>query len=237
MAIQTVSGVATQYGGSLIAMRILSGSGTYTPSGNCNMIDVVAIGAGGGGGGVKGVILLKGVSAGGSSGGFSRKLISPVVPGLGYAYSVGAGGTGGAGASPAAGADGGSTTFGSVLTCPGGMGAPGVTADSGAAAITYPGAGIGAAATGGDFNSAGIPGGMGWNFVTLGLAFGSDCVSGAGGDRPHYGSGGPSIRGGSSDGNTGVGYGGGGGGATTNGVTARAGGAGMDGVIIVSEYS
>lgn len=237
MAITTIMGVAFQYGGSLISLKILSGSGTYTPSAGCAMIDVTAIGAGGGGGGVKGVILLKGVSAGGSSGGFSRKLISPVVPGFGYAYSVGAGGAGGVGATPAAGADGGATTFGSVITCPGGTGAPGVTADSGVAAITYAGAGIGSPATGGDFNSAGMPGGMGWNFVTLGVAFGNDCVSGAGGDRPHYGSGGPSIRGGSSDGNAGGGYGGGGGGATTNGTTSRNGGAGADGVIIVAEYS
>lgn len=61
--------------------------------------------------------------------------------------------------------------------------------------------------------------------------------SGAGGVTILGGTGGAMQRGGSADGLAGQGYGAGGGGAMTNSATSRNGGAGADGVIIVTEFS
>lgn len=236
MSVTTITGAhGFQYGGGWIASKIITGTGTYTPSPGTSSIQVTCIGSGGGAGGVKGVILMKGASSGGGSGSFCSKYITPVA--ASYSYDVGLGGPGGDGATPNSGEDGSSTFFGGILTAPGGTSSSFVTADSGAAALTAIGAGPGTVGTGGDFNSAGLPGGTAFNFATLGVLFASDCVSGAGGDRPGFGSGGAAIRGGSSNGANGGGYGSGGGGATTNGVTSRDGGTGADGVILIAEYS
>lgn len=236
MPITTIAGACRyQYGGSFIALQIITGSGTYIPSQGTISIEVSCIGSGGGAGGVQGAVLMKGASAGGGSGAFCRKYISPCA--ASYDYDVGRGGLGGDGPTPSAGTNGASTSFGGILTTSGGMASVSDVADSGASALTVLGGGPGLKASGGDFNSAGLPGGTAFNFATLGAAFASDYLSGAGGDRPGYGSGGAAIRGGSSDGNPGSGYGSGGGGAVTNDGTSRNGGAGADGVIIVVEYS
>lgn len=234
MAEQTIQGQPScPSSGAFMAMKILTGTGTYVPTPGTISIDVVCVGSGAGAGGILGVIAMKGVSPGGGAGSFCRKYITPVA--ASYTYEVGIGGPGGEGASAGEGEDGSNTFFGAVLTAPGGIHSVAGTADSGTSAVTILGGSAGSMATGGDFNSAGIAGGMAINLATL--ATSSDYVSGAGGDRPGFGTGGAAQRGGSADGLSGQGYGAGGGGAMTNGVTSRNGGAGADGVIIITEYS
>lgn len=229
---QAAGGVST--GGSLIVIKFLTGTGTYHPWAGTVSIDVICIGDGGGGGGVHGVLLKTGAAGGGEAGTYARKFITPV--GTGYAYDVGVGGAGGLGLDSTGGGDGNGVNFGSnLIVAPGGQGAGTMTADSGLGAAMILGARSGQVATGGNFNEAGEPGGMAINLSTIGLSV--DYVSGCGGSRFGYGTGGASIRGGSSNGNAGTGYGSGGGGATSTGTAHRDGGSGAPGIIVIYEYS
>lgn len=92
-------------------------SGNWTaPSG---VTEVLASGCGGGGGGGGGDSS-SGVGGGGGGGGSAFKSRVAVTPGTQYAITIGAGGAGGI--STGAGAAGGATSFGSLLTLPGGGG-------------------------------------------------------------------------------------------------------------------
>lgn len=203
------------------------GSGTYTTPTGCTAIIVEVVAGGGGGGACPGHASQAAAASGGGSGGYARKLIT--TPDATYAYTVGAKGTGGAAGSNNGNA-GSDSTFGAgggLITAKGGgvgvLGALGTTV-----AFTGP-VGGSAVSTGGDVNAGGNPGDPGLRQSAT-VAF-----SGAGGASYFGGPGG--TRDDDAAGAAATGPGSGGGGALVSSTnTARAGGDGADGVIVVTEF-
>jgi hypothetical protein len=209
--------------GRLASFTVLSspGSTTYNTPAGVEAILVECVGSGGGGGGAAGAFLT-GAAAGGSggSGSFARLFIAS--PATSYSVSVGNGGDGGT-AGNNDGSSGGNTTFGGILSCPGGTGGQGSPASTLGASVSAGGAG-GAASSGGDIDSAGQPGGNG---LTLSTAV---SVSSPGGSS-FFGGGAVGVT--SGNGVAAANYGSGGSGAATQGNTSYAGGNGSPGVLIV----
>jgi hypothetical protein len=206
-----------------------TGSGNHTTDAKCSTIFLRMVGGGGGGGGCSSVAGAASAAGGGGSGGYLEKTVA-VQPSTAYAYSCGALGAGNSGA---AGGNGGNSTFvvgGTTYTANGGTGAPLATASS--AVTAYAGGAGGAASTNGDLNAAGQPGAGG---VCV-LVATPVVSSGAGGSSMLGGRGGVGLTA-VGAGVAGVGPGAGGGGAATGASTARAGGAGIAGAIIVDEYT
>lgn len=173
-------------------------------------IDIEAVGAGGGSGGVSD----REASGGGGAGGYAKRRMYAQALGEREFVIIGAGGSGGS-SSPTAGIAGGSTLFGSYITCGGGSGTG--TGSSGG--------GAGGTASGGDIN---IPGQVGGGGSSNGGTSGG-LSSEKGGDTP-LGSGG--VPGGGN----GTGYGAGGVGALTHNSANAGGTSGTQGIIIITEY-
>jgi hypothetical protein len=225
---------AAESAGRLLGFQVLTGSGTYTPTAGATSALVIAIGGGGGSGGAKGNTPTDvAVTGGGSAGGMAQLYISPLA--ANYAYACGTGGTAGAATpTPTNGGNGGTTTFGSVLTVPGGGGSvannlAGVGFSPAGAQSTLP--------TGGTINVSGQVGqpGIDIDIVSNISPILSDNCGGCGGST-NYGAGGAQQYA-SAAGKAGNGYGSGGGGAYAFDSTARAGAVGQAGVILVWEYS
>lgn len=210
---------------------VLTGAGTYTSPTGCKAFRVRGVAGGGSGGGVGGSATQAGGGGGGASGGYFEKMMAAGS----YAYTVGAG------AAPAAagfdGNTGNDTTFGSggtLLTAKAGEGGNagplGTTALANSVARGGRAGAISTDASGGvSVLAGGTDGGYGIR-TSATLANG-----GAGGSGP-WGGGGP-IKQSDGNGNDGRGPGSGGGGAAVQSVnTARAGGRGSDGTIIIDEY-
>jgi hypothetical protein len=219
--------------GRLTSFQVLTSGTTYTrPSG---ITSILVEGMGGGGGGTGCVLAAAGQTTAGSGGGsgtYGRRWY-PVAPATGT-YAIGAAGTAGANTGLTAG-NGGATTFTdgtTLLTLPGGFGAPaGVVSTSSSASpgISLGGAG-GGAATNADLTTRGQPGGMAMALGALSVG------SGAGGAGPVGGQGPGRITAGvgqSALANSGAG---GAGGAAISSA-AVTGGAGGTGWIIVWEYA
>ena len=206
----------------------ITGSGNHTTQATTTSIRVRLVGGGGGGGGTSTTAANAAVGGGGGSGGYLEKFVT-VVPSTAYAYVCGALGGGGA-ATGATGSAGSASTFivsGTTYTANGGSGGVGQTFGTAAAAVL---GGAGAAiSTNGDLNGGGAPGECGWR------ENGTIAVSGFGGSSV-FGRGGNSLNT-EAAGNPGVGPGAGGGGACCLGTTARAGGAGIAGCVVVDEFS
>lgn len=200
--------------GGPIAVQVFPSSGTYVPTAGMGSCVVECIGGGGGGGSIAASI---GGSGGGGAGGYVRKLFSAATIGASQAVVIGAGG--------AATVTGGNTTF-LTLTASGGVG--------GGSGINGIGA-IGGAAAGGDVNIKGGAGGSGCAPVNSGAAPAG--LAGFGGSNL-YGSGGLGYPNAATDSAGSVGnlYGGGGSGAVRQTSGTSAGGAGANGVVIVTEY-
>jgi hypothetical protein len=185
------------------------------------------LGAGGGGGNATGNATQAAPSGGGGAGGYLEKLVA-TTPNTGYTYTVGAAG--------AAGAAGTNSTFV--------VGATTYTASGGAAgtaravatgpAIIIGGAG-GVVSTNGDVNGSGMsgePGIIGGNAAVIangsyGAGSGGSTVYGAGGLGSNNAGNGAAA----------IGFGAGGAGGLSNTASANNGGAGVNGIIIVEEYS
>ncbi|WP_414667435.1 glycine-rich domain-containing protein [Escherichia coli] len=214
--------------GRLIAVKVITSSGAYTPTAGTKKIVVECQGGGGGGGGAALVPNNSNASvgAGGAGGAYAKHQI--VAPAASYSVVIGAGGSGGTGENQ--GGNGGSTSFGSVVTCTGGGGGAAMPAGTTALAITtaaYP-----AVVTGGNISqSNGISNTMGLRIS------GSVFYSGVGG-ASEYGEG-SSARAVTGNGGTSTAYGSGGSGAanSTNVSSPLSGGAGASGVVIVWEYA
>lgn len=206
-----------------------AGTSTYTPTAGTTRIHVRVVGGGGGGGGSGGVgagaVSMGGGGSGGSYGegwyttGFS-----------GVTITVGAGGTAGTALpTPSAGGNGGQSSFGALLTAPGGIGGPAGTT------VTPPGivgsAGAPAAGAGGNVINAGGAvgtGGIAINSTTAVAGAGGASVFGGGGAAP----------GGTNLGLTGNAAGAGGsGGCTIASGAGSNGGAGQPGIVIIEEYA
>jgi hypothetical protein len=207
--------------------QIFTSSGTYTPTAGMSQCTVEVIGAGGGGGGVTASgIAQAAVAGGGGAGAYSKSLFSSGTIGPSQAVTIGAGGTGG----PAGnnnGTNGGSTSFGALLSCSGGNGGFGGSASGNMTFYGVFGAGGGALISG-QINVNG-------NSGELGLGFGPDAIGigGHGGDS-FYGIGGEQLI--NLPGANGFNYGSGGGGASSGNTAAAAGGNGAGGIVIITEY-
>jgi len=227
--------------GRLLNVQVLTGSGTYVPTSGTKKIVVEAVGAGGGGGGAdaggrSGDNYIYSVSGGGGSGAYARFILENSFSNI--AYSCGKGGLGGnkPGAPNNQGSPGGQTTFGSLLTLPGGKGGTSGTTNNSFNWGCVAGGGVGAdtptlassikaiLAMGGSVGAAGQ-----MNNANGGCAgVGANTALGHGGFGSTNGSGGD-----------GRGYGAGGGGSLTiqSNTNSQAGGNGGDGLIIIWEYA
>jgi hypothetical protein len=214
--------------GRFIKTTLLTTGTSFTTSASTNTIKIRMVGGGGGGAGCTSVSSAASAGGGGGSGAYAEWTVA-VSPNTAYTYAIG---SAGAGASGAAGGNGTSTTFtvgSTTVTAPGGSGAPVATAVT--TLTPYVGGAGGSAATNGTVNTAGNAGLPGiTTLVATPLG-----VSGNGANSP-LGSGGIEIAA-VGNGNNATGYGAGGGGAFTGASTARTGGNGSAGCIIVDEYS
>ena len=200
-------------------------SGTWTRPTGCKRARVRVVGGGGGGGGSTAAASQAAASGGGGSGGYGEGVYD-VTATASVAVTVGAGGAAGVAAN-GAGGNGGTTSFGVLLSVNGGIGAP---AGTGAGTALQPGfSGNGATAgTGGTLVNAGGALGVSGLRVSAGSAFG-----GAGGNSIFGGGGAPGASG---NGSAGSAPGAGGGGALSVSATGFSGGAGAGGIVIVEEF-
>lgn len=205
-----------------------AGTFTYTPTVGTKRILIRMVGGGGGGGGclssASGAVS---AAAGGGSGAYAEHYING--PASTYSVTVGAGGAGGAaGGNP--GVAGGSTIFGSLVTCTGGGSGP--AGGSATMPATTLAAGIGGTSTGANVvNAKG-------NQAQLGYGLGIGQTVSSGGADSFYGGGGVILFGASGAGAAGSAPGSGGAGAISqNGGGAQVGGAGSAGSIIIFEFA
>ena len=105
--------------GKLINVQVFTQSGAYTPSAGTVSIIVEALGGGGGSGGVPATTSSQsGISAPGTSGSYAKARYTSSFTGA--QVIIGAGGS--AGSATVSAGDGSATTFGTLLSCPGGKG-------------------------------------------------------------------------------------------------------------------
>jgi hypothetical protein len=214
-----------QMTGRLIAVRLFTVTGVYTPGAGVNSIVVEGVGGGGGGGGTVSTTASQVAIGGGGGGGgyFKTRLTSGF---SGVSITIGSGGSGGGSAS---GGDGGSTLFGSFAGATGGGGGGIGTALLPPYAQISGQSGVGF--NGSILNSSGSSGGT----STAGSLL--SYVSGNGGSS-FLGMGASSIGAVTSDGAAGAAYGAGGSGSATGPSAAgHSGGNGFQGACIVYEYS
>jgi hypothetical protein len=204
------------------------GTATYTPTAGTTAVIVECQGAGGGGGG--GVTNVSGNCAAGTSGNagaYGRGRFTSSFSGV--TVTIGAGGAGGVGAN---GTSGGTSSFGSLLSSPGGPAGSAGTSQTGSA-------------SGGNGNLSGSPTGANISGANGGVGTPSGGVHSS--QFAYGGNGGSTIFGpggtatvvnvaGHSAGSTAYGAGGGGTFGDSNGSTITAG-AGAGGIVIVWEYA
>lgn len=214
--------------GRLVKTTVLTSGTSFTTGPSTTSIRIRMWGGGGGGGGCTSVASAASCAGGGGAGGYCEKLVA-VSPNTAYTYAIGAAGAANSGA---AGGNGGDTTFtvgATTYTAKGGTGGPGATSTTVIGTAFAGGAG-GVVGTNGDVNAPGadgLPGVM----TTVGplghSGEGGSCAVGKGGLALVA----------AAAGNAATGNGAGGGGAMTGASSARAGGAGVVGMLIVDEYS
>lgn len=197
-------------------------SSTYTTPAGINKIMVWMWGGGGGGGGAAQTASNAAGGGGGAAGGLCIATITS--PSSTYSYQCGALGAGGtAGAND--GTAGSNTTF-STYTAKGGNGGKGCAAST---TPLFALGGAGVVATGGDINGAGAPG-------MFGIVLSGTVAAGGVGGSSWVGGGGAAANT-ERAGFAAAGYAAGGGGACCLGTTAKAGGNGANGLILVFEYT
>jgi hypothetical protein len=204
--------------------QVFTSTGTYTPSTGMLYCDIICIGGGAAGGGAPATTGSQfSGGGGGGAGEYAQGIFSASTIGASQSITIGTGGTGNSGAT---GGNGGSTSVGSLISSNGGSGGVSAAATT---AISISGGAGGTGGTGGDFRTPGNIGGPGWGSVAGGSGNG-----GIGGNG-QYGSGGQFFV--NAVGGAGAGYGSGGGGSF-NGASqsARAGGTGASGIVLVTEY-
>ena len=216
--------------GRLLNVQFFStpGTTTYNPTPGTNSIIVQLQGGGGAGGGVVATGSNQfAVGAGGGAGGIA---VSRYTSGFaGQTVTIGAGGVPVVGNT---GGDGGSTSFGSLMSATGGSGGSiGLAIPSGQAAVEAGGQG-GVGAVGNIYAAVGQDG-----INSVGTAT-SNYISGSGGPSLLGGGGRRLVTGASDNGSAAlVGGSGGGGAAASNGGGPFAGGAGAPGYVLIWEFS
>jgi len=205
--------------------QLFTANGTWTKPEGCRKIKVSVIGGGGGGGGTS-FSGIGAVGGGGSGGCFSIKWLDVTSWSNSTTVTIGAGGSGGS-SSGTNGSAGGTSSFGTHVSCAGGDGGEGMAGGS-TNAMAYGGADWtdNMVATG-DINVGAGAGEWGGRNTTTG-------ASGLGG-ADFFGRSAPGGVLGDGLGADGV-YGGGGGGASSNSGSGQGGGWGGDGVVLVEEF-
>lgn len=205
-------------------VQVFTASGTWTRPAGCRRVRVRAIGGGGGGAGATAASSASCCGGGGAAGAFGEGIYD-VTATASVTVTIGTAGAAGAAAN-GTGGTGGQTSFGALLTAPGGPGGVGMT--SGTAAAFALGGASPAAGTGGAINPPGSGGGNAQRVsATVFLA-----GSGAGGAM----GGGPRGSTAAAAGTAGSAPGAGGSGAASSSATGFAGGAGAAGLIVVEEF-
>lgn len=204
---------------------VTPGISTYSPSPGTNSVIIEVIGGGGAGGGA--YLAASGqlsAGGGGGSGSYARKRLTSGFAGV--SVTVGAGGVAQVAAT---GLPGGSSSFGALVSCPGGLGGTSVAGTSTFPFYAPPGNG-GEVSSGGDINTGGSPG-------EIHILFSPDTAYGGNGGPSFFM--GPGGRNGNGAGFPGRSPGAGGGGACRpqNSATGASGGAGSNGIVIIWEYS
>ncbi|EPB8107265.1 hypothetical protein ACRSR6_003702 [Yersinia enterocolitica] len=204
---------ASKFSGRLLNTQTFTSTGTYTPTAGTAYIEVEAVGGGGASGAVSATSASQNAIAATGSPGAYAKVLYTSVPST-ASVVIGSGGIG----ALSSGQTGGSTTFGSILTCPGGPGSiigaahtppGGSTGQGGASAPTVSGGGqIMVSAFGQQNNPA----------VTVSLGVGTNYVSVERTLLGNYGAAAPGQFSGQSQGN-------------------KSGFNGNNGYLIVREYS
>lgn len=213
-----------QNNGRLLAVKVFTASGTYTPTAGTNSIMVEVLGGGGGGGSAAASSTSTvALGAGGGAGGYAKSYLTTVPTSA--AVIVGAGG--------AAASTGGKSSFNGTIVANGG-GAGGSTLAGAWSASNTVGqnvSALGGTASGG--NILNVSGGDGTNalYTTVG-----NCVSGGGGTSVYSG-GKRGVGGGTQAGQSATLGGGGSGANATNTTTTYTGGSGGAGIVIVYEYA
>lgn len=221
---------AQQLPGRLIGQQRFSTAGThtYTPTPGTSFVIVQLVGGGAGGSGAQATSASQYCTGGGGgSGAFSIGRFTDIQIGASQTVTIGAGGGGG---SFGNGGPGGASSFGALMSCPGGLAG---TFQVSAAANTEFGRGFGGSAgTGGYYNVPGTQGQSGYAFSLTGSG-------GAGGGSPMFGGTGGGVRSPvNNGGNAATAPGAGGGGATNTPSNANnVGGVGAAGAIEIWEFS
>ncbi len=227
------AGWSQPFAGRLLNVRVFNTAGTttYTPTPGTNRWVIEVIGGGGQGGGAENdtVASTMSTAAGGGAGAYGvLHVTGPVTSAV---VTVGAGGTG---ATTGTGVSGGASSFGSLLTCAGGLGGQfGRSATIPTAGPTLPGGDGGTNPTGATIGSPGSAG-MTGAYLNAGVTSGMGASTrfGAGGNSRSTST--PVAQ----AGNPGQGYGAGGSGAARVGVGPNlTGGSGAPGAVIVWEYA
>lgn len=210
-----------------ITQQVITSSGTYTPTPGMKYCIIECTGGGGGGGGAAATGASEvAAGSGGGGGGTGRGVFSAAAIGASRAVTIGAGGAGGIGFN--LGADGGDSTVMGIIS-----GTHGVGGSSSGSHVTI-------TSTAGEGGSGTIRGCAGLTCYGAFLGSSWSVMGGAGGASFFGGSRAPPAIIGTvtqQNGNDAVGFGGGGTGAiSAGGGTAANGGAGFDGVVVVTEF-
>ena len=219
-----LSAAAVQAMLALKTVQVFTSSGTWTRPTGCRYVRVRLTGGGGGGGGATAAASQCCAASGGSSGGYGEGFFD-VTSTSSVTITIGAGGAGGAAAN-GTGGNGGTTSFGALLSANGGTGGSGMASGTAVAYVTASAAAAGG--TGGSINAGGSSGG--YSMRNSGTVF----MSGTGAPS-HFGGAGRGTNFGSV-GAAGGAPGAGGSGAASSSTTGYVGGAGAAGIIIVEEY-
>lgn len=215
-------------GGVYTNTEYFTSSGTYSKPAGLKFVVVEVQGGGGAGGGVPATTSgQRALGAGGISGVYARSKILASSLGTNETVTVGAGGTGVSGGN---GGNGGNSSFGSLVSANGGTGGEGAAFASTTLAFAM----ADPITTGtGDFI---VPGRVGP--VAFCMADSSNAGSGGQGGSSVFGAGGAGRRLNTAGaGGNASGYGAGGGGTgTSSSQSARTGGNGSPGIVIVHEY-
>ena len=208
--------------GRLINIQTFTASGTYTPTSGTSAVLVEVVGGGGAGGGCTATVANQAsAGAGGGAGGYACKRMAN--PGV-QTVTIGAGGLGSLGV----GTNGGTSSFGSLVSATGGSGGVYGTSGTGGGGPGYPG-GMG---SGGDINIPGATSEGPWGFSVSGVSL----VRSGRGANSKFGAGGGTQVNGAGSAGTGFGSGGSGGACPPN-TAAQVGGNGAGGIVIVWEYA
>ena len=212
-----------------VVEQVFTSTGTYTPTSGMVYCTVRVIGGGGAGGGAAASGVATGsVGAGGGGGEYAEGVFSSATVGASQAVTIAAAATG---VSGAGGNNGGTCSLGALITAAGGTGG----AASGAAGITNAAGGAGGTGgSGGSFRTPGQTGAYGYANIAASVTI----LEGGYGGSSQLGAGGSvSNSGASNQGAAGTGKGSGGGGSCNyTSQSALLGGAGAQGVVIVTEY-